>query len=205
MNSPCTTWRAALPLAGALLLGLSLSLLGAMQAQAGEPFYWGDKPIHPGCVHALVMSEGDAIPVNIGVSLEGCSASARSKAPVKIEDKLISFEDDTLLGGGSFGYIHISTLENGIYILGIARELPDGTERVSLAAVDLIQHRMMRQGAMVNRILIESLGEMWVEDLYLASVRSSGNVVRFRAGSGTTRVEESVDFSRIRTRPLEKK
>ncbi len=204
MKNPHGSKQLPFSLFGAVLLCLGLSTIGATQARANAPFYWGDKAIHPGCVHALVMNQGDAIPVTIGVSLEGCAASDRSKPPVTVENRLHSFEDDELLGGGSFGYIHISTLDNGIYILGIARKFSDGAERVSLAAVDLVQHRMMRQGAMVNRIIIELLGEMWIEDLYLASVRISGNIVRFRAGSGPTQVEKTVDLSRIRTRPLKK-
>jgi len=55
---------------------------------------------------------------------------------------------DALLGGGSFGYRVLSRLDNGIFGLAIRRVLPDGSERVSLAAVEIVQRPMILNGRM---------------------------------------------------------
>ncbi len=49
-------------------------------AQAKEAFLYNGEPIHPGCVHALAMQQGDAVPVTTAVSLEGCASSERFDA-----------------------------------------------------------------------------------------------------------------------------
>jgi hypothetical protein len=167
-------------------------------AQAEEGFLYNGKPIHPGCVHALAMQQGDAVPVTTAVSLEGCLSSERAGAKVRYEsDDLAMIEDDALLGGGAFGYRVLSQLDNGIFALAIRRVLPDGEERVSLAAVKIVVRPMVRHGSIVRLQLIELLGELWIPDMELASFRRVGNRVHFVAGVGPERVERYFDFTRL--------
>lgn len=180
------------------LLHVCAAVAAAGAAQAGEKFLYSGKPIHPGCVHALAMQQGDAVPVTTAVSLEGCASSERSRAAVHYEgDDLAVIEDDALLGGGSFGYRVLSQLDNGIFGLAIRRILADGEERVSLAAVEIVQRPMIRHGSIVQLKQIELLGELWVPDMELTSFRSVGNRVHFVAGVGPERVERDVDFTRL--------
>ena len=167
-------------------------------AQAKEAFFYNGEPIHPGCVHALAMQQGDAVPVTTAVSLEGCASSVRSGAKVRYEsDDLAVIEDDVLLGGGSFGYRVLNQLDNGIFGLAIRRVLPDGAERVSLAAVKIVERPMVLHGNIVRLKLIEVLGQLWIPDMGLASFRSVGNRVHFVVGVGPERVERDFDFTRL--------
>jgi hypothetical protein len=166
-------------------------------ADAEEAFTYADRPIHPGCIHALAMHQGDAVPVTTAVSLAGCATSERSKSAVHYEGDLAVIEDEALLGGGSFGYRVINQLDNGIFGLAIRRVLPDGKERVSLAAVQLVGRPMIRHGSNVRLMLVELLGEMWVPDIQFLSFRSVGNKVHFVSGVGPERVERMIDFTRI--------
>ena len=167
-------------------------------AQASGKFLYSGEPIHPGCVHAMAMQRGDAVPVTTAVSLEGCASSERSKAKVSYEsDDLAVIEDDALLGGGSFGYRVLNQLDNGMFGLAIRRVLPDGEERVSLAAVKIVERPMVRHGKIVRLQLIELLGEVWIPDMELTSFRSVGNRVHFVAGAGPERVERDIDFTRL--------
>ncbi len=185
-----TPWRA--------LVCVCAMLTIAVGAHAKETFLYGGKPIHPGCVHALAMQQGDSVPVTAAVSLEGCASSARSRADIHYEsDDLAVIRDDALLGGGSFGYRVINQLDNGIYGLAIRRVLPDGEERVSLAAVKIVDRPMIRHGEVVRLQLIELLGELWIPDVELMSFRSVRNRVHFIAGVGDDRVERDVDFTRL--------
>jgi hypothetical protein len=179
-----------------LLVVLAIGAL-AGEARAGTPFTYGDQPIHPACVHAVAMQEGDAFPVTTAVSLEGCANSERSRTPVRYEKDLIAFDDETVLGSGSFGYRVITQLDNGIYGLAIRRVYPDGQERVSLAAVKIVTRPMMLHGKIVNLQMLENLGELWVPGMELVSFRSVGNKVHFIAGVGPDRVERDVDFTRL--------
>jgi hypothetical protein len=172
-------------------------VLAASAARAQEPFSYADRPIHPGCIHALVMNQGDAVPVTTAVSLEGCATSQRSKGEVRYERDIAVIEDEALLGGGSFGYRVTNQLDNGIYGLAIRRVLPDGKERVSLAAVQLVGRPMIRHGSTVRLMLIELLGELWIPDMQFSSFESIGNKVHFVSGEGPERVERSVDLTRI--------
>jgi len=65
--------RASLVLLAALLWAAL-----AREADAREPFLYAGQPVHPACVHALAMHQGDRMPVTTAVSLEGCAASERS-------------------------------------------------------------------------------------------------------------------------------
>ena len=197
MHHPESGSRSRSRRAWALLHACALVAVAA-SAQARDPFAYGGQPIHPGCVHALVMQQGDAVPVTTAVSLEGCASSGRSKAKPHYEaHDLAVIEDDALLGGGSFGYRVLNQLDNGIFGLAIRRILPDGEERVSLAAVKLIARPMMRHGMVVNLQQMELLGEVWIPDMELTSFRSVGNRVHFVAGQGPDRVERDVDFTRL--------
>ena len=76
----------------------------ANQADAGKPFIYKGEPVHPACVQALAMQQGDAVPVATAVSLEGCAASERSRSRVRYKGDIAWFEDEALMGAGSFGY-----------------------------------------------------------------------------------------------------
>jgi len=182
----------------ASLLVACAILVSAGSARADEAFVYAGEPIHPACVHAIAMHQGDAVPVTTAVSLEGCAASERSKSKVHYEaGDLAVIEDDALLGGGSFGYRVLSRLDNGIFGLAIRRVRPDGSERVSLAAVELVRRPMILHGSIVQLEQIELLGELWVPDMELTSFRTGGNRVHFVSGVGAERVERNVDFTRL--------
>lgn len=180
----------------ALLVGLSITTL-ACEARPPNPFSYGGEPVHPACIHALTMHQGDVVPVTTAVSLEGCSASERTRSKAHYQGEINIFEDDTLLGGGSFGYREIAQLENGIYGLAILRVLPDGEERVSLAAVALVARPMMREGRIVTLQILELLGELWIPGMETLTFRSVGNSIHFVAGVGPEKVERDVDFTRL--------
>jgi hypothetical protein len=177
-------------------VGLSIATL-AGEARARSPFVYAGKPIHPACVHALTMQQGDDVPVTTAVSLEGCATSTRSKNEAQYQGDIVLFEDDALLGGGSFGYREITQLDNGIYGLAIRRVLPDGEERVSLAAVNIVARPMIRHGQIVTLQMLELLGELWIPDMEMLSFRSAGNKVHFVAGAGPKKVERNVDLTRL--------
>jgi hypothetical protein len=183
--------------AASALLAMGAFVFAVSAADAEEAFTYADRPIHPGCIHALAMHQGDAVPVTTAVSLAGCATSERSKSAVHYEGDLAVIEDEALLGGGSFGYRVINQLDNGIFGLAIRRVLPDGKERVSLAAVQLVGRPMIRHGSNVRLMLVELLGEMWVPDIQFLSFRSVGNKVHFVSGVGPERVERMIDFARI--------
>lgn len=167
------------------------------EARAQAKLVHGGKPVHPACVHALAMRQGDAVPVTTAVSLQGCASSERSKSEIIWDKDVATFEDELILGGGSFGYREITQLDNGIIGLAIRRVLPDGEERVSLAAIKLIARPMIRNGQIVQYQMLELLGEMWIPDMQMLSFRSMGNVVHFSAGAGRDRLDRTVDFTRL--------
>ena len=75
----------------------------ASAADAEEAFMYADRPIHPGCIHALAMHQGDAVPVTTAVSLAGCATSERSKSEVRYEGDLAVIKDEDLRGGAPSG------------------------------------------------------------------------------------------------------
>ncbi len=179
-------------------LAAGVTLASAGGAQGKENFVYEGKPIHPGCVHALAMQQGDAFPVTAAVVLEGCATSQRSQAKLQYEsDDLAVIRDPLLTGDGSFGYRVINQLDNGIFGLVIRRVSASGEESVSLAAVQLVERPMIRQGSLVHLQLIELLGELWLPGMDLTSFRSIGNKVHFVSGVGPDRVERDVDFTRL--------
>jgi hypothetical protein len=131
------------------------------------------------------------------VSLEGCSASARSRSPVRFDGDFAVFEDESLLGSGAFAYRELTQLENDIIGLIIRRTTPDGQEQVSLAAVEIVERPMLRQGRVVQVQMLELLGEIWIPDMQSLSFRSVGNLVHFDAGTGRDKVERTVDFTEL--------
>lgn len=171
--------------------------LAAGVVSAEEAFIYADRPIHPACIQALVMQHGDSTPVTTAVSLEGCASSARSKSEMHNERDLVVIKDETLPGGGTFGYRVINQLTNGIFGLAIIRVLPGGEEEISLAAVQLVVRPMIRHEDTVHLMLVELLGELWIPDVELSSFESIGNKVHFISGKGVDRVERTVDFTSI--------
>ena len=176
---------------------IALVALATGEAHAQDRFVYADEPVHPGCVHALAMQEGDRGPVTTAVSLQGCATSMRTKSKVWYERDLAVIKASPLEGGGTFGYRVLTRLDNGIFALAIRRVREDGEERVSLAAVQLVARPMIRHGSIVPLMQIELLGELWVPDMELASFRSMGNTVHFVSGVGADRVERDFDFTRL--------
>jgi len=167
------------------------------RAAAIAPFIDGQVVVHPACVEVLVMKPGQRVAVVRSVNLAGCRETARTESKIQHDGPIVLFKDDGLLGGGSFGYRHLSTLDNGLFILGVRRVSADGTERVSIAAVGLYNRPQLMDGIVVERIVLEMVGEVWIKDLRLASVSTVGNKVRFSAGIGPTSVDRMVDLSKI--------
>jgi hypothetical protein len=180
-----------------VLLGALAWTAVASEAHAQARFLYAGEPVHPACVHALAMHQGDAVPVTTAVSLEGCASSERSKSKIWYEGDIVMFEDEALLGDGSFGYRELTQLDNGLFGLAIRRVLPDGEERVSLAAIKMIARPMIRHGRIVRLEQIELLGELWIPDMQIMSFRSMGNIVHFSSGVGPEKVERRVDFTRL--------
>jgi hypothetical protein len=174
---------------------LALSVAGS--AAAIDPFIDGAVVVHPACVESLVMKPGETVSVVRSVNLSGCRGTTRTASKVEHREQVVLFEDEVLLGGGSFGYRHLSTLDNGLFILGIRRESPDGIQQVSLAAVGLYERPQLLQGQVVKRMILEMIGEVRIKDIRLASVSTIGNTVRFSAGIGASKVDRIVDLSKI--------
>jgi len=107
------------------------------------------------------------------------------------------FEDEALLASGSFGYRELTQLQNGIIGLAIRRTFPDREERVSLAAVKIVERPMIRRGEVVQLHMLELLGELWIPDMQLLSFRSVGNLVHFVSGEGPDKIDRFVDFTRL--------
>jgi len=186
-------------LAALVAAGAALTLC-ASTAGADSAFVFSGQPIHPACVQAITMRAGDRVPVTIGLSLEGCAASERSRAEVKRDPQsrdLLYIEDEALIGEGSFGYRVLSTLDNGVFILVVRRTDATGLIRSSLAAVDLVERPGLRDGQVVRHRVLETIGEVWLENFDVMSFRTTGNVVQFVDGVGATRTERTIDLSRI--------
>jgi hypothetical protein len=180
------------------LAALAVALALPSAAAAASPFLFSGEPVHPGCVHALAMQPGDVVPVTTSVSLTGCASSARSKARLQFDKEIIYIEDGNLTGDGSFGYRHIKTLDNGLFIIGIRRIDADGAKHISLAAMAIRKRPMLQRGGLVgDRLVLEMVGEVRIPDMRMTSLRVLGNRVHYSAGEGATRVDESIDLSRI--------
>lgn len=176
---------------------ITLVALATGEAHAQDRFVYADEPVHPGCVHALAMQEGDRGPVTTAVSLQGCATSMRTKSKVWYERDLAVIKASPLEGGGTFGYRVLTRLDNGIFALAIRRVREDGEERVSLAAVQMVARPMLRHSVITRLMLLELLGELWVPEMQLSSFRSVGNAVHFVSGIGPERIERNVDLTRL--------
>lgn len=186
-----------LGLAAATALLMTLAT-GAAEAQRGGLYFEGGR-IHPACIHALLMQESDTISVVTALSLPGCAASQRVTSEVSFEGPVVFFEDDAILGGGRYGYRELARLENGMYAIGTRRDLPDGTTRFSVAAVEIVERPMLRSGVIVRPQMLELVGEARVDVSDMASFQVSGNVVSFKSGVGPRAVSRTVDFSKVGT------
>jgi hypothetical protein len=173
------------------------ALLTAQQVHALSPLLYKGEPVHPACIHRLVMKDGEDRPITVAVNLRACALSPISKAKVQSNDTLTFFEDDEVLGGGSFGYRSLSQLDNGIYALAIRRTLPDGTVEVSLAAVDLVTRPMLFNGVVVDIPMIELLANRRLRDGNDKSFMRVGNRVDLKIGSGTRAKYLSVDMTAL--------
>ncbi len=65
--------------AASALLAMGAFVFAVSAADAEEAFTYADRPIHPGCIHALAMHQGDAVPVTTAVSLAGHNQAPESK------------------------------------------------------------------------------------------------------------------------------
>jgi hypothetical protein len=74
----------------------------------------------------------------------------------------------------------------------------DGEARVSIAAVGMKPRpQLLRGGDVVDRVVLELIGEIWIKDIRLASVKTVDNKVRFSAGIGANKMDRVVDLSKI--------
>jgi len=162
-------------------------------AQNKPAFIDSGVSIHPACVQAVAMRAGDKIPVIRAVNLQGCMASDRAKAKPFRDGDRYGIEVE----GGKFMYNHLSTLDNGLYILGLNRILADGSTRFSLGAFQIADRPTLMSGEVVKRRVLETIGEVWLNDVQRASLRTAGNVVSYSAGVGNRMVEQTIDLSRI--------
>jgi hypothetical protein len=182
------------------LLGLvvSLSLILALlpDAAAADDFLFKGKPVHPACVHALVTnSEGDPLPVPLVVSLAGCMASPRAANKILYEGEAIEFKDEALLGDETFGYRVLSQLTKELFILGMRRTSADGSRKISLAVVDIVERPMFRIGAVMQVPALELLALVPLPKSQSMNFRRSGNIVQIKVGSGPNAMDRTVDLT----------
>ena len=182
------------------LLGLvvSLSLILALLpgAATADDFLFKGKPVHPACVHALVTnSEGDPLPVPLVVSLAGCMASARAANEILYEGEAIEFKDEALLSDETFGYRVLSQLTKELFILGMRRTSADGSKKISLAVVDIVERPMFRNGAVIQVPALELLALVPLPKSQSMNFRRSGNIVQIKVGWGPNAMDRTVDLT----------
>jgi hypothetical protein len=179
-----------------LVVSLSLVLALLPDAAAADDFLFKGKPVHPACVHALVTnSEGDPLPVPLVVSLAGCMASPRAANKILYEGEAIEFKDEALLGDETFGYRVLSQLTKELFILGMRRTSADGSRKISLAVVDIVERPMFRIGAVMQVPALELLALVPLPKSQSMDFRRSGNLVRIRVGSGPNAMDRTVDLT----------
>lgn len=184
-------------IAALFVCGVLLTMLSAQQAHALSPLLYQGDVVHPACIHRLVTRDGDERPITVAVDLRACSLSAIAKTKVQHDDTLTFFEDDEILGGGSFGYRSLSRLDNGIYALAIRRTLPDGTVDVSLAAVDLVERPMLFNKMVVQVPMLELLAIRRFPEATQKSFMRVGNRVDLKIGAGNQARVLSVDLTAL--------
>jgi len=179
-----------------LVVSLSLVLALLPDAAAADDFLFKAGPVHPACVHALVTnSEGDPLPVPLVVSLSGCMASPRAANKIIYEGEAIEFKDEALLGDGTFGYRVLSQLTKELFILGMRRTSADGSKKISLAVIDIVERPMFRNGAVMQIPALELLALVALPKSQSMDFRRSGNLVRIRVGSGPNAMDRTVDLT----------
>ena len=182
------------------LLGLvvSLSLILALlpDAATADDFLFKGKPVHPACVHALVTnSEGDPLPVPLVVSLAGCMASPRAANKILYEGEAIEFKDEALLGDETFGYRVLSQLTKELFILGTRRTSADGSKKISLAVVDIVERPMFPSGAVIQVPALELVALVPLPKSQSMNFRRSGNIVQIKVGWGPNAMDRTVDLT----------
>jgi hypothetical protein len=179
-----------------LVVSLSLVLALLPHAAAADDFLFKGKPVHPACVHALVTnSEGDPLPVPLVVSLAGCMASPRAANKILYEGEAIEFKDEALLGDETFGYRVLSQLTKELFILGMRRTSADGSRKISLAVVDIVERPMFRIGAVMQVPALELLALVPLPKSQSMNFRRSGNIVQIKVGSGPNAMDRTVDLT----------
>lgn len=180
-----------------LLLTLSTSMISATASAEHELVFKG-KPVHPACLYALVtQAEGDRLPVTLAVSLAGCESSALGALPVTTLEEAPTIADEKLIGPGTFSYRALSQLENGIYAVGVRRIDGEGKRSVSLAAVDLVERPMIRNGMVIQVPTLELLGIVPLPDSQVKNFRRVRNKVQVRVGMGANAFERTVDLTEL--------
>jgi hypothetical protein len=183
------------PLLG-LGLGLSLALMLLPDAAAADDFLFKAKPVHPACVHALVTNlEADPLPVPLVVSLAGCMASPRAAIKILYQGEAIEIKDEALLGDETFGYRVLSQLTKELFILGIRRTSADGTKKISLAVIDIVERPMFRNGGVMQVPALELLALLPLPRSQSMNFRRSGNIVQIKVGSGPNAMDRTVDLT----------
>lgn len=184
-------------LIGGVILGLWLALLlRSDAAEATDDFLFKGKPVHPACVHALVTQlADDPLPISLTVSLAGCMASPRGAIAIQYEGQAMSIQDEALLGDENFAYRVLSQLTPELYILGTRMTSPDGSKRVSLAVVDLVERPMFRQGAIMQVPALQLLALVALPETDTMNFRRVGNVVQIKTGWGPNATERTVDLT----------
>ena len=179
-----------------LLPGLCLTwMLVPAVAQAND-FLFKSKPIHPACVHALVTNiEGDPLPVPLGVSLAGCMASPRAKIPIRYEGEAIEIQDETLLGGATFSYRVMSQLTDDLFIVGVRQTSAEGTNKISLAVIDIVERLMFGNGAVMQVPALDLLALVPLPKSQTMNFRRSGNRVQIKVGTGPNAMDRTVDLT----------
>jgi len=179
-----------------LLSGLCLMWTLAPGAAQADDFLFKAKPIHPACVHALVTNlEGDPLPVPLVVSLAGCMASPRAEIPIRYEGEAIEIQDETLLGDETFGYRVLSQLTDELFIVGVRRMSPDGTNRISLAVIDIVERPMFSLGAVMQVPALELMALVPLPKSQTMNFRRSGNLVQIKVGTGPNAMDRTVDLT----------
>ena len=176
-------------------LAALLLISGAAHA---EDLFHNDKAIHPACLEALTRAtEGEKFPVTLAVSLLGCEASSRSEIPVRRAEGISTIEDEALLGGEAFSYHALGQLNNGIYAVAVRRTSPDGAERISLAAIDIVARPMLVSGQIITVPMLELLARVSLPEAEFKSFRKVDNTVQVRAGPGARAIDRTVDLTAL--------
>ena len=147
-------------------------------------------------MHALVTNlEGDPLPVPLGVSLAGCMASSRAEIPIRYEGEAIEIHDETLLGGATFSYRVMSQLTDELFIVGVRQTSAEGTNKISLAVIDIVERLMFGNGAVMQVPALDLLALVPLPKSQTMNFRRSGNRVQIKVGTGPNAMDRTVDLT----------